>query len=402
MILNEHHRPYATKLGFDFVPSAPASAYREEQEANRHLGKPDSGPHVLSYEERLRRWHLPELRATYAALAERADPRDSVIVARGSTLAGRLAQEQLGIPMATVYLSPPEAIRLWLGVPLLLNRPPPSRWIYNLLCVPMIDRNHDPHFAFLNEFRAELGLAPVKHIQGVWLESPQLVLGLWPDWFYPRMAHWSPRMHLPGFILHEKHVDEPLSPEVDAFLSAGSPPVVFAPGTFRSLGAEAFFSTSIELCRRLGRRGLFLSESRAQVPASLPESIAVFSQVPLRKVLPRCAALVHHGGVGTCARALDAGLPQFVVSVFGDQPANAMRLGHLGVAGTIHERDYHADPVTPMLQRLLTDARVREACATQARRMAQGDAAERACDALEELLPSRSRQEPTHLRRAAS
>ncbi|WP_164002745.1 glycosyltransferase [Pyxidicoccus caerfyrddinensis] len=402
LILNEVHRPSVEKTGLGFVPYAPVSAHLEEQEANRHLGKPDAPQHALSYEARLRRWHLPELRATYAALAEQADPRDSVVVARGLTFAGRLAQERLGIPLATVYLSPPESIRLWLGVPLLLNRPPPTRWLYDLLCVPKIDRHHDPQYSFINEFRAELGLAPVKHIQSRWLESPQLALGLWPDWFYPRLGHWSRHMRTPGFVLHETRVDEPLSAELDAFLSAGAPPVVFAPGTFRSSGAEAFFSTSLDICQRLGRRGLFLSESRAQVPASLPESIATFASVPLRKVLQRCAALVHHGGIGTTARALEAGLPQFVVSVFGDQPVNAMRLSQLGVAGTVHERDYRADAVTPMLQRLLTDTRVREACATQARRMAGQDATALACDALEELLASRSRAEPARLRRAAT
>lgn len=401
LISNEFHRAYAEKLAFDFVPYAPVSAYLEEQEANRGIGRPDAPANSVSPQERLHRWHLPELRATYAALAERADPRDSVIVARSWTLAGRLAQERLGIPLATVYITPPESVRLWIGVPL-LNRPPPSRWIYDKLCVPRIDRFYDQQYSFINEFRAEIGLAPVEHIQSSWLESPQLSLGLWPDWFYPRQAHWSPEMRMPGFVLHETRADEPLAPEVESFLSAGEPPVVFAAGTFRSGGAEEFFSTSLEVCRRLGRRGIFLSESRAQVPASLPESIATFSYVPLHKLLPRSAALVHHGGIGTAARALEAGLPQFLVPLFFDQPINAMRLIKLGVADAVRERDYRVDKVVPMLQKLLTSPRVREACATLARRMAGPDAAGLACDALEGLLADPGRTETAPVRRAAS
>lgn len=402
LILNEFYRACAESLGFDFVPYAPVSTYVEEQEANRELGKREPSPHAIQHEERIRRWHLPELRATYAALAERADPRDSVIVARSWTLAGRLAQERLGIPLATVYISPPESHRLWAGLPF-FNRAPPSRWFYDRLCAPKIDRFFDPQYAFINAFRAELGLAPVQHIQSSWFESPQLALGLWPDWLYPHMAHWSPWMRLPGFILHETRADTSLSPEVESFLSAGEPPVVFAPGTFRSGGAEDFFTASIEVCRRLGRRGIFLSESRAQVPASLPESIATFSYVPLHQLLPRCAAIVHHGGIGTCARALEAGLPQLVVPLFFfDQPVNAMRLIKLGVANAVHEHEYRADKVAPMLQKLLTDARVRKTCVAQAERMARQDAPGRACDSLEELLASRSRSEPAHARRAAS
>lgn len=400
LISNEFHRSCAEKLGFDFVPYAPVSTYLEEQEANRDLGRPDAPG--ISHEERIQRWHIPELRATYAALAERADPRDSVIVARSWTLAGRLAQERLGIPMATVYITPPEAVRLWIGVPLLLNRPPPSRWIYEKLCVPRIDGFYDQQYAFINGFRAEIGLDPIKHIQSIWAESPQLALGLWPDWFYPRQAHWSPGMLSPGFVLHETRADEPLSPEVESFLSAGEPPVVFAAGTFRSRGAEEFFSTSLEICQRLGRRGILLSESRAQVPASLPESIATFSYVPLHKLLPRSAAIVHHGGIGTAARALEAGVPQLIVPLFFDQPINAMRLIKLGVADAVRELDYRTSKVAPMLQKLLSRAKVRETCATLSRRMAGADAAGVACDALERLLASPSRTEPAHLQRAAS
>ncbi|MCY1031455.1 hypothetical protein OV207_08305 [Corallococcus sp. BB11-1] len=403
LISNEFHRACAERLGFDFVPYATVSKYMEEQEANRDLGRPKAPPQSISHAERLHRWHFPELRATYAALAERADPRDSVVVARSWTLAGRLAQERLGIPLATVYISPPESTRLWVGVPLLLNRPPPSRWIYDKLCAPRIDEHFDQLYAFINTFRAEIGLGPVQHIQSSWFESPQLSLGLWPDWFYPRMAHWSPRMRLPGFVLHETRVDDPLPPDVESFLAAGEPPVVFAAGTFRSGGAEAYFSTSIEICRRLGRRGILLSESRAQVPSVLPDSIATFSYVPMHQLLPRCAALVHHGGIGTAARALQAGLPQFLVTLrFFDQPINAVRLIKLGVADAVHDEDYRADTVAPRLQKLLTHPRVRKACAAQARRMAGPDASGAACDALEELLADRSRSGPVPLQRAAS
>src|SRR5262249_18745934 len=158
-------------------------------------------------------------------------------------------------------------------------------------------------------------------------------------------------------------------PQVESFLSAGEPPIVFAAGTFRSGGAEEFFSTSIEVCQRLGRRGIFLSESRAQVPASLPESIATFSYVPLHKLLPRSAAIVHHAGIGPPARALEAGVPQFIVPLFFDQPINAMHLIKLGVADAVRERDYHTHKVAPMLQKLLSNPRVRKACATLAQRM---------------------------------
>jgi len=333
-------------------------------------------------------------------LAERADPRDSVIVARSWTMAGRLAQEHLGIPLATVYITPPESMRLWCPHPI-LGEGPPAKWIYDLLYKRMIDKFHDPPHSFINEFRAELGLAPVKHIQSHWLESPQLMLGLWPEWLHPRQTHWSPKMLLTGFVLHETRADEPLPPEVESFLSAGEPPVVFAAGTFRSGGAEDFFAASIEICRRLGRRGVFLSESRRQVPASLPDSIATFPYVPLHALLPRSAALVHHGGIGTTARAIEAGRPQLIVPLFFDQPLNALRMRKHGVASFVRHGGYQPDRVVPMLQRLLEDAQVSAACAALSRRLARVDAAGIACNALEGLLGSSPRTVEARVRLAS-
>ncbi|WNG47509.1 glycosyltransferase family 1 protein [Archangium minus] len=398
VILNEYHRSCAEKLGFEFVPYASVARYHEEQNANSDIG----GPGSLSHEERLARWHDPEMRATYAALAERADPRDSVIVARSWTLAGRLAQERLGIPLATVYITPAESVRLEPWLPYLGPKDPKRRWIYERVFTPVIDRIHDPMYGpFLNAFRAELGLAPVKHIQTRWFESPQLALGLWPDWFYPLRDHWSPGMQLPGFVFHETREDEPSPPELESFLSTGEPPVLFLAGSFRSGGAEAFFATSVEVCRRLGRRGIFLSESRKQLPASLPESIATFPYLPLQTLLPRCAAVVHHGGIGTAARGIQAAVPQLIVPVFSDQPFNADRLRQLGVADSVQKHEYTADNVVPVLRRLLGDHQVRVACQALSQRLVQRDAVAEACNALEGLLRD-TRSTPPVLRRAAS
>ena len=54
--------------------------------------------------------------------------------------------------------------------------------------------------------------------------------------------------------------------------------------------------------------------------------------MPFSSVFPLCAAVVHHGGIGTCAQALAAGVPQLTMPLAFDQPDNATRLSRLGVA----------------------------------------------------------------------
>ena len=47
--------------------------------------------------------------------------------------------------------------------------------------------------------------------------------------------------------------------------------------------------------------------------------IAVAGSVPHHLLLPECSAMMHHGGAGTCAAALTAGLPQLVCPFHFDQ-----------------------------------------------------------------------------------
>jgi UDP:flavonoid glycosyltransferase YjiC (YdhE family) len=100
----------------------------------------------------------------------------------------------------------------------------------------------------------------------------------------------------------------------------------------------------VDACRRLGRRGLLLSRYRDQLPADLPPGVRHFDYVPLSRVLPRAAALVSHGGIGTLSQALAAGIPQLIMPLGFDQFDNAARLGRLGVAATLTPRPSVAPP----------------------------------------------------------
>ena len=82
--------------------------------------------------------------------------------------------------------------------------------------------------------------------------------------------------------------------------------------------------------------------------------------VPLGMLLPRAAALVHHGGIGTAAAALEAGVPQLVTPFAHDQFDNAARLCRLGVAASL--RRLQAEPIAAALDRLLSSEMVRARC----------------------------------------
>jgi UDP:flavonoid glycosyltransferase YjiC (YdhE family) len=104
---------------------------------------------------------------------------------------------------------------------------------------------------------------------------------------------------------------------------------------------------------------------------------------PFSAVLPRAAALVHHGGIGTSAQALAAGRPQLVMPMTFDQPDNAARLQRLGVGRSLPPERFRGAAVARELGALLESAAVTRRCADIARRFDGIDPVGRTCQVIE-------------------
>jgi UDP:flavonoid glycosyltransferase YjiC (YdhE family) len=330
---------------------------------------------------------LPWLRPVCEAVARLYVPGRTVVAASSLALGARLAHDWLGVPLATVHLSPAlfrSAYQAPVLPPLVLPAwwsPRAKRAAYRVADALVLDRLLAGP---LNAARAERGLPPVRRVLGDWRHSPQCVLGLFPAWFALPQPDWPARTHLTGFPLFDGGGLAEAPAGLQEFLDGGAPPVVFTPGTSIER-AGRFFAESAEACRRLGCRGLLLTRFADQVPAALPPGVRHFPYVPFGRLLPRAAALVHYGGVGTLAQALAAGTPQLVVPRRHDQHDNAARLVGLGVAAALRPRAYRAAAVADALARLLTDPAVAARCRDAARRPFGG--VDEACRLLERLAP---------------
>jgi rhamnosyltransferase subunit B len=264
----------------------------------------------------------------------------------------------------------------------------------------------------LNELRRYLGLAPVNRIFSRWLFASDLVLGLFPDWFGPPQPDWPPNVKMVGFPLwdtpgsvpalsrsvpvfrSEKTGTDPfaayrLPDSVREFLAAGSPPIAFSPGSANH-EAHHFFAAAVEACQRLNRRGILLTKYDHQLPPELPDSVRHVGFVPMSQLLPHTAALVHHGGIGSCAQGLAAGVPQIVRPMSYDQFDNARRVVRLGVAKEISVRRFTGGSVADALARLLESPTVASRCRDLASRCNGPAALAAACDALEQLAFKKS------------
>lgn len=328
------------------------------------------------------------LRPIYDVAASFSRRPDSVIAASTLALGARVAQDHLQFPMATIHLSPSIFQSVYA---------PPSFLPFSLLpswtprivyrgCWALVNRIMDGVCGPLNELRAEFGLPAVRGVIRDYWHSPRMVIGLFPEWFGPPQPDWPKQTVLTGFPLFDEPDLSPISAELDQFLRDGEPPIAFTPGSAMWHGRK-FFEQSAEACARLKRRGLLLTRHRDNLPEELPAGVIHVHYAPFSQLLPRCAAFVHHGGIGSSAQALASGVPQLVTPFAHDQPDNAERLRKLGVAKVLPARKYRAKRIAAALQELLDAPSVAQSCRRVKERFASVDPIARTCDLIESLRP---------------
>ena len=322
------------------------------------------------------------LRGQYEIFAELYRPGETVGIVNCFGLGGLVAQDKIGMPVITAHMQP--AV-LWSDVsPPLMPGMFGPRWMqsfqYRIGERYFIDPVVCPD---LNRFRAELGLAPVKQITR-WWHSKWCVLCLFPKWYAPPQRDWPANLIQTDFPLWDEPDPEGLPAEVEAFLQAGDPPIAFTPGSSNLFGKQ-FFETAVAVCEQLDRRGILLTRFAEQVPEGLPSSVRHFAYVPFSDLLPRTAAVVHHGGIGSTAQGLSAGVPQLLMPLAHDQFDNAARLKKLGVGDGVKPAKFLPRQVTQSLGQLLESQDVHAQCVELKDKLSKKDGLTRAAKLLEEF-----------------
>jgi len=325
LVANEHYQASAVQQGFAF------RGLVTNQETNELIGNPDIW-HPFKSAIVGARWGRRALQRQCTLLTELSRDEDAVLVAYPPVFAARLVQEQLLRPLASLVVMP------WL---ILSRSAPPAMagafhpprgapgWVVKLhgrlleAAANLLIGRH------VNRIGRSLDLKPIRSIYR-WSFSPQLAIGLFPEWYAPRQPDWPPQMQLAGFPLFDGGYEEDLPHDVLDFCRAGRPPFVITFGSGMMHGAR-LFRAAIEACRLLGERGILLTRFGQQLSTPLPPFVHHCDYAPFRKLFPCCSGVVHHGGVGTTAQALAAGIPQLILPMAWDQPDNAMRVKRLGV-----------------------------------------------------------------------
>jgi rhamnosyltransferase subunit B len=391
LVANPHFTADIAAAGLEMVELATAEDYdRLTQTAG--LWSARTGLAVVFREAAVGLLHrLDELVRTHSR------PGETLLVPHGLDLASRVVAEKLGMPAVSIVYAP---MALWSNetpprMPAGFAPPGAPLWLHKLQFA-LGDRTFVGSIVMkpLNEFRASHGLPPIRGSFLDWYYKVAPALCLFPDWFASPdgvvPSDWPPGTVTTGFPLGDGAAgrdDEPLSDTLEAFLDAGDPPIAVTPGSGMRFGHK-FFTAAVDACQRLGRRGVLLTKYADQLPERLPASVIAPGFTPLAQLLARSAAFVHHGGVGSAARGLAAGVPQLVQPKAFDQFDNAWRLRRLGVAEELTTSRFTGRRVAERLERLLTSPSVAQAAKHWQAKCDSQAALRHACEELERRFES--------------
>jgi len=345
-------------------------------------------------ERGLREFLFPALRQTYDDLLDAATQpaRADLLLLGELNYAGPLVAEITGIPWASYILAPlsffsafdPPVLPMY---PRLARAdktiPGMGRAIKRL--ARLVSRNWSQP---IYDLRHELGLPKGENPLFDAKHSPFLVLALFSRTLALPQKDWPPNTIITGFCFYDSDAgNAALPPNLEAFLNAGPPPVVFTLGSAAVLAAGRFYEFSARAAIRLGIRAVLLigNDKRNQLRQPLPDSICVAEYAPYSALFSRAAMVVHQGGVGTTAQCLRAGKPMLIMPFSHDQPDNGRRMQRLKVARVIQRGNYTPVRVARKLKAMLAEPLYARRAEMVARRLEQEDGLKSACDALEKL-----------------
>jgi rhamnosyltransferase subunit B len=377
LVANAHYDRLAAAHGFGF------RALGTNQETEALLNDPNSW-HPFKSLRVGHRWAVNGLGRHYSVLAELARDEETVLIASPVIFAARVVQEKLSRPLATILLQPwlirsisaPPVMPAGLSLP--AEAPRLLRSSYSKMLDVVVDFLLGSH---INRLRASIGLKSARRILD-WCFSPDLVIGLFPGAFGEPQADWPPNIRLAGFPTYDAGPQTSLPADLLQFCRAGKPPIAVTFGTGMRHAAKVFHAAS-EALSILGWPGIFLTRHAGQIPAPLPRSIRHVEFASFRELFPHCGAVIHHGGIGTSAKALMAGTPQLVIPFAYDQKDNAARLKRIGAGDWIRSPQADGPTIAAGLRKLMSSAPSREQISLQ---FNHADGAQRAVQWIEEFV----------------
>jgi UDP:flavonoid glycosyltransferase YjiC (YdhE family) len=168
--------------------------------------------------------------------------------------------------------------------------------------------------------RRELGLPPTATpaLQRI-AERGAPEIQAYDDVLFPGLeAEWHGQRIFVGALTMQLHTER--NDELESWIAAGTPPIYFGFGSTPVQSPTETVAMISDVCAELGERALIYSPVNGSNEVSHADHVKLVGLINYSTILPKCRAVVHHGGAGTTAAGLRAGMPTLILWDVADQP----------------------------------------------------------------------------------
>jgi UDP:flavonoid glycosyltransferase YjiC (YdhE family) len=244
----------------------------------------------------------------------------------------------------------------------------------------------------VNRWRQQhLSLPPLKwsYLSDVFSSPILRLYGFSPN-VIPRPKEWSQQAIVTGYWFLEQAADWHPPKELLDFLESGPPPISIGFGSMVANNKEKIADICIQALTCAKQRGIFLTGWGGLRYNSLPEYVLTIESVPHEWLFPRIAAVVHHGGAGTTAAGLRAGVPTIIVPFMTDQPFWGKRVYDLGVGPKpIPRRRLTTERLADAMIEAVTNPGIRQRATELGRKIRTEDGIANAIKAIHQVINHR-------------
>jgi sterol 3beta-glucosyltransferase len=197
---------------------------------------------------------------------------------------------------------------------------------------------------------------------------------------------WENNVHVTGFWFLDSSDDWSPPSDLMSFLGAGPAPIYIGFGSMSTRKPEETADLVIKALKETNQRALLFSGWGGLQKSDLPDSVFMIDSIPHSWLFPRVAAVVHHGGAGTTAAGMRAGVPSIVIPFFGDQPFWGKRAAELGIGPSpIPRKELTAERLVDAIQQTINNKSMRQRAADLGSRIQSEDGVNRAVEVIQKI-----------------
>jgi len=245
----------------------------------------------------------------------------------------------------------------------------------------------------MNKQRQRFGLSPLPMlgIAGQMLREHYPFLYAYSPLVVPRPADWEANIHVTGYWFLNAPASWQPPEALLAFLEAGPPPVYIGLGSMKTRDPAATTELMLQALARSGQRGILLPSSSGVNETEVPAEVYTLTEAPHDWIFPRMAAVVHHGGAGTTAAGLRAGVPPIITPVYSDQFFWGQRIATLGVGPSpIPQKQLTAERLATAIRLATSDQAMQERARAVGQTLRKEDGVAQAVRIIEAILAART------------